>query len=101
MRENVYIIFAMFLLLPLGAEAQQNIDFRISKVVSPIINSDNSVTFYIEAPQAKTMTVIGDWCDDSAGKIMKKGKRYLDIYYRYSVIGDVHLSLCHGRCNNH
>ena len=75
MRENVYIIFAMFLLLPLGAEAQQNIDFRISKVVSPIINSDNSVTFYIEAPQAKTMTVIGDWCDDSAGKIMKKGEK--------------------------
>lgn len=75
MREIIYIAFAILLLLPFEAEAQQNIDFRPSKVVSPIINDDNSVTFCLEAPQAKSVIVIGDWCDDPAGKTMKKGEK--------------------------
>ena len=42
------------LLLPLSmAFAQQNVGFKTDKVEPLVINPDNSVTFYVEAPKAK------------------------------------------------
>lgn len=40
------------LLLPLSmAFAQQNVGFKTDKVEPLVINPDNSVTFYVEAPK--------------------------------------------------
>lgn len=73
MRKVVYCMFTL-LLLSMGAKAQQNVDAEVSKVVSPVINKNNSVTFLLDAPHAQKVHVIGDWCEDASGKMMEKDK---------------------------
>ena len=65
------------LLLPLSmAFAQQNVGFKTDKVEPLVINPDNSVTFYVEAPKAKSVSV----------------KRYMELYDSPTAIRNVHLS---------
>lgn len=53
--------------------AQQNVGFRASDIVSPEVNADNSVTFRLLAPKAKTVTVRGDWAaNDGQGKMTRQ-----------------------------
>lgn len=85
-----------------AAMAQQNVGFKASSVVSPIVNSDNSVTFTVEAPKAKEVFVKGDWeVNDGFGEL-KKGKDGIWTYttpvlpsemytYRFSIDGVVGL----------
>lgn len=88
----------LLLLLPFGAEAQQNVGRATSTVVSPLENGNNTVTFLLDAPKAKVVRVIGDWSENPAGEIMTKGKDGLwtlttdslasEMYtYRYVVDG--------------
>lgn len=60
----------------MGAWAQQNVGANKQKaaIVSPQINSDNSVTFRVKAEKAKKVTVIGDWADKGGRADLKKGK---------------------------
>lgn len=76
---KIYLLstILLVLLLPFGAEAQQNVDNNTNTVVSPIINENNTVTFLLDAPKAKEVRVIGDWCENPAGKEMTKGKKGL------------------------
>ena len=63
------------LLLPLSmAFAQQNVGFKTDKVEPLVINSDNCVTFYVEAPKAKSVSVKGDWEANEGNGQMTKGK---------------------------
>ena len=63
------------LLLPLSmAFAQQNVGFKTDKVEPLVINPDNSVTFYVEAPKAKSVSVKGDWEASEGNGQMTKGK---------------------------
>ena len=63
------------LLLPLSmAFAQQNVGFKTDKVEPLVINSDNSVTFYVEAPKAKSVSVKGDWEANEGNGQMTRGK---------------------------
>ncbi|MDD2960962.1 MAG: alpha/beta hydrolase-fold protein [Muribaculaceae bacterium] len=57
-----------------GMLAQQNVGFKSSSVVSPIVNSDNSITFQVEAPKAKSVIVKGDWEAEEGIGTLKKGK---------------------------
>lgn len=68
------ILSLLCLVLATVAGAQQNTGFRESKLVSPQINDDNSVTFRIEAPRAKEVKVWGDWAANKGLGEMKKGK---------------------------
>ena len=68
------ILSLLCLALATVAGAQQNTGFRESKLVSPQINDDNSVTFRIEAPRAKEVKVWGDWAANKGLGEMKKGK---------------------------
>ena len=62
------------LLLPLSmAFAQQNVGFKTDKVEPLVINPDNSVTFYVEAPKAKSVSVKGDWEASEGNGQMTKG----------------------------
>lgn len=67
----------MMLLLPallfaLGVQAQQNVGFKDGTLVSPQVNSDNSVTFRLNAPKAQQVMVIGDWeANDGKGNMLK------------------------------
>ena len=54
------IILAAILMLPVGAMAQQALRGN-ANIVSPEINSDNSVTFRCNAPEANELKVSGDW----------------------------------------
>lgn len=68
------ILTALMLVFAFAMNAQQNISFREGKLVSPQVNSDNSVTFRLNAPKAKKVAVVGDWeANDGKGE-MKKGK---------------------------
>ena len=70
------------LLLPLSmAFAQQNVGFRTDKVEPLVINPDNSVTFYVEAPKAKSVSAKGE-----------REKRNMELYDSPTVIRNVHLS---------
>ena len=63
------------LLLPLSMVfAQQNVGFKTDKVEPLVINPDNSVTFYVEAPKAKSVSVKGDWEANEGNGQMTKGK---------------------------
>ena len=68
------ILSLLCLMLATVAGAQQNTGFRESKLVSPQINDDHSVTFRIEAPKAKQVMVWGDWAANKGLGEMKKGK---------------------------
>ena len=79
------------LLLPLSmAFAQQNVGFKTDKVEPLVINPDNSVTFYVEAPKAKSVSVKGSqrgqWPDD------EREKRNMELYDSPTAIRNVHLS---------
>lgn len=50
-----------FSLALLPVAAQQNVGFRAARVQSPVVNADNTVTFRISAPKARTVMVMGDW----------------------------------------
>ena len=52
--------------------AQQNTGFRQGKIISPQINGDHSVTFYLYAPLAHQVLVSGDWEADQGKGEMKK-----------------------------
>ena len=54
--------------------AQQNVGFKTDKVEPLVINPDNSVTFYVEAPKAKSVSVKGDWEANEGNGQMTKGK---------------------------
>ena len=79
------------LLLPLSmAFAQQNVGFKTDKVEPLVINPDNSVTFYVEAPKAKSVSVKGDWeANEGNGQMTK---RNMELYDSPTVIRNVHLS---------
>lgn len=53
----------LILLIIIGGKisAQQNVGFRQSSIVSPQVNSGNTVTFRVKAPLAQTVVVKGDW----------------------------------------
>lgn len=68
------ILSGLMVLVTVVAMAQQNIGFKQGPVKSPVVNSDNTVTFRLSAPKAKTVTVIGDWEADNGRGKMKKGK---------------------------
>lgn len=74
MKKTVLFVLLMLQLLSFKTGAQQNISFRASQIISPVINDNHSVTFSLEAPNAQAVTVIGDWCDKPTGEPMKKGK---------------------------
>ena len=70
----IRIAFLLLLLLPSGAEAQQNVGNTGDDLPSPIINDNSSVTFRLYAPKAKDVRVIGDWSKDTSGAKMVKGR---------------------------
>lgn len=82
------------LLLPLSmAFAQQNVGFKTDKVEPLVINPDNSVTFYVEAPKGEVCfrkrrlgSQRGQWPDD------EREKRYMELYDSPTAIRNVHLS---------
>ncbi len=41
--------------------AQQNVGYRQTELVSPLVNDAGTVTFRLRAPLARTVTVRGDW----------------------------------------
>lgn len=69
------LVLLAALLLPLVmASAQQNVGFKADKVEPLVIHQDNSVTFNVEAPKAKSVLVKGDWEANGGNGEMKKGK---------------------------
>ena len=54
-------MFVFCVLFSIASIAQQNVGFRQANIISPQINSGNTVTFRLKAPAAKTVYVRGDW----------------------------------------
>lgn len=52
----------------------ERMDSRSDKVEPLVHNPDNSVTFYVEAPKAKSVSVKGDWEASEGNGQMTKGK---------------------------
>lgn len=68
------ILAVVFCAVAIIAQAQQNIGFKAEKLISPQVNSDNTVTFRLNAPKAKSISVKGDWEANDGVGTMKKGK---------------------------
>jgi len=55
------------------SRAQQNVGFRQTALVSPLVNEGGTVTFKLRAPLAKTITVRGDWeANGGVGQMTKE-----------------------------
>lgn len=65
---------ALALCMAATVHAQQNVGFKTSQVKSPIVNADKTVTFSLVAPQAKAVTVNGDWEANKGKGEMKKAR---------------------------
>ncbi len=70
MKKAIILIFAV--IFSCASFAQQAFGKR-SKVISPEVNADKTVTFRIAAPQAQTVQVTGD-CIENAVADMQKGE---------------------------
>jgi hypothetical protein len=53
-------LFMIYMLFAIGANGQQAL-FGGGNIVSPEINSDNTVTFRFVAPSADEVKISGDW----------------------------------------
>ena len=70
--KKLFLTFILLSIFTMGLTAQQNVGFRPSSMTSPVINSDNSVTFRIEAPKAGEVQVKGDWeANKGEGRLTK------------------------------
>lgn len=98
MKRTSYLFFTI--LFAITMNAQQDI-FRTSTVISPEINSDHTVTFRIEGPDASKVSISGSWMPlkglINESRAMKKGKNGIWTYtteslpsefYRYSISVD-------------
>lgn len=74
MKKVVLRLAFLPLLLPLGAEAQQNVGITNENMLSPIVNGNKSVTLRLSAPKAKDVRVIGDWDTNPTGTKMVRGR---------------------------
>ena len=71
--KQLTLFLCLTMILACMANGEQNISFREGKIISPQINADNSVTFRVRAPLAKSVTVRGDWDADGGRGEMKQG----------------------------
>ena len=75
------------------ADAQQSL-WNDSKLVSPQINNDNSVTFRVEAPGAREVKIIGDWIpsagQSTGGVTMKLGENGVWSYTSAPLASDLY-----------
>ena len=101
MRNKLFSVL-LFSMIALMLDAQQNISFREGNLVSPQINGDNTVTFRLNAPKAKKVSVMGDWEANEGKGDMKKSKSGIWEYtttvlpsemytYRFDIDGVVSL----------
>jgi len=60
MKKQLYLFIIAFLGI-INLSAQENIGNRPNEIVSPEIHADNSVTFRLLAPNAKSVSVMGDF----------------------------------------
>ncbi len=60
MKKQLIITLLSIFLVGISANAQEAI-FRAQQIISPEINADNSVTFRLHAPNAKSVQVTGDF----------------------------------------
>jgi enterochelin esterase family protein len=71
MKKTLLILVLLFACI--GTQAQENVDFSKKKeIISPEINPDNSVTFRLDAKNAKEVKVQGDCVPE--GGILTKGE---------------------------
>ena len=71
MKKTLLILTLLF--VSIGTQAQENVDFSKKKeIISPEINADNTVTFRLEAKNAKEVKVQGDCVPE--GGLLTKGE---------------------------
>ena len=94
------IIASLAIMVSGMAMAQQNINANGEKIVSPQVNDNHTVTFRLQAPKAKAVTVKGDWEVNNGVGTMKKDKKGVWTYttpvlpsemftYRFNIDGVV------------
>ena len=67
------LLVLLLILFGIGTQAQENVDFSKKKdIISPEINADNTVTFRLDAKNAKEVKVQGDCIPE--GGILTKGE---------------------------
>lgn len=82
MKKQFYLLISLIFTSIGALNAQQNIGTQNNKTnLSPIINSDNSVSFKLYAPNAKTVTIKGDWMQPQMVADLTKDK---DGWWNYT-----------------
>lgn len=56
-------VLALLALSVIGINAQETVGRKVSDLATPVVNNDNSVTFLIDAPNAKEVTLDGNFLD--------------------------------------
>lgn len=66
------ISLIIMLVVAATAAAQQNVGFRQEATTSPEVHPDGSVTFKVNAPDAKQVAVFGDWAEEKGYGLLQK-----------------------------
>ena len=67
MRKSILHLIAFALSIStISVSAQENIGKQLSKVYSPEVSADNTVTFRLIAPEAKKVAVTGNWMQQTS-----------------------------------
>ena len=88
----------LYLLLILFATSSVSGQMRRQRpIISPEIKADNSITFRLMAPEAKTVKLTGNWMSGAASQVelMKNDSGTVPGHHQSTAHGDVHL---HARC---
>ncbi len=71
---NLFKSLLIILFASIDAFAQQNVGISTSSIESPVINSDGSVIFKLNAPFAENVKVLGDWESGLAADMNKSAE---------------------------
>jgi enterochelin esterase family protein len=88
--KNIVGLFT-FLLLSIVSNAQQNVGLQVRSVISPQVNEDNTVTFYLNAPHSSEVSVKGDWMLTSEPVQMTKNSSGLWTYTTEKLLSDLYI----------
>ncbi len=86
LKKSIFLLFLLGGLFAQSAHSQENINLEGTKSLrSPQVHADNTVTFQVFAPQAKTAYIVGNWMErEASGKAGKQAMQKDGSYWKYT-----------------
>jgi enterochelin esterase family protein len=74
MKKRQFLLMFLSCLMTISAIAQETVRMNTGNIKSPEVNNDGTVTFRLNAPQAKDVTLLGSFLSQQGAKMQKDAK---------------------------